>query len=325
MTTLGQFEVDFQGTEASQMFLEPVFMDESIRSQFRIMPNVPNKKKMGFVSQLENIVRKYTGCGFTPIGQLNIYEREIDVTKASADIELCWDEFQDTVLEEALKTGTQIADLTGTILQDILLRRVREGIMLDVERLAYFGNIKSVSPNFNIVDGLWTVYYPDLVTKDLVPRTDTGSGSDIAAGFGVEILRMVYEQAFNTLKGLPNDQKFFNVTGSVYEALIRDYENSGGGDFGFGLLRDGQNNLTYRGIRVIPQWRWDTILTGLGVTKPNYVEYTTNLNKALATDVLDPSTQLESWYDKKDEKLYTKARWKMGVNYVHPSLISLGY
>jgi hypothetical protein len=78
-------------------------------------------------------------------------------------------------------------------------------------------------------------------------------------------------------------------------------------------------------VTVIPQFRWDDIATSLGTTKPHYVEYTTPQNKVLATDVLSPETALELWYDQKDEKVYIKARFKMGVNYIHHSLISVGY
>jgi hypothetical protein len=75
----------------------------------------------------------------------------------------------------------------------------------------------------------------------------------------------------------------------------------------------------------MPMHRWDSILTSLGTTKPHYVEYTTPLNRVLATDITDPGTDLSMWYDQKDEKVYVKGRWKMGTNYIHHSLISVGY
>ncbi|NBU93656.1 MAG: hypothetical protein EBS18_03745 [Actinobacteria bacterium] len=216
-----QLDVSFRGTEANNIFLEPVFFDDDLRSQFRVLGNVANKKKMVFVAALENIVRKYSGCGFTPV--------------------------------------------------------------------------------------------------------DTGSGSALAAGDGFGILRAVYDQAPLQLKGLPANQKVFNVTGSVYSQLREDIEEGGGGDYGLLQLINGQEQFTFRGVPVVAQWRWDEIATSLGTTLPNYVEYTTPLNKVLATDVLSPETALELWYDQKEEKVYVKARFKMGVNYIHNSLISVGY
>jgi hypothetical protein len=325
ITEVSQLDVSFRGTEANNIFLEPVFFDDDLRGQFRILGNVANKKKMVFVQQLENIVRKYSGCGFNPVGSVSIYDRTIDVEKMKVDLEMCWDEFEDTVFEELLKTGTRLPDVSGTLIENILLTRTQQAIRQDVQRLSYFGQQSSNNPNYDALDGLWTVYYPELVTNALVPRTNTGSGSDLASGDGFAILRAIYDQAPLQLKGLPAAQKVFNVTGSVYTQLREDIEEGGGGDYGLLQLINGVEQFTFRGVPVVAQWRWDEILTNLGTTKPHYVEYTTPQNKVLATDVLSPETALELWYDQKDEKVYIKARFKMGVNYIHHSLISLGY
>jgi len=322
---ISQLDVSFRGTEANNIFLEPVFFDDDLRGQFRVLGNVANKKKMVFVQQLENIVRKYSGCGFNPVGAVDIYQRTIDVEKMKVDLEMCWDEFEDTVFEELLKTGTRLPDISGTLIENILLTRVQQAIRNDITRLSYFGDQSSNNPNFDSLDGFWTVYYPQLVADDLVPRANTGSGTNLAAGDGFAILRDVYDQAPLQLKGLPANQKVFNVTQSVYSQLREDIENGGGGDYGLLQLINGVEQFTFRGVTVIPQFRWDDIATSLGTVKPHYVEYTTPQNKVLATDVLSPETALELWYDQKDEKVYIKARFKMGVNYIHPSLISLGY
>lgn len=322
---LGELDVRFVGTEANKLFLEPVFFDASTLDEFRVMGNVVNKKKIGFVRPLENIIRKYTGCGFNPVGSLSIYERDIEVNKMRVDLELCWDEFEDTVFEELLRNGTNIANVIDTQIGDILLSRAIMGIKRDVPRLLYFGNKASADPNYDTIDGFWTVYYPGLVNEGLIPRTNTGSGTAMNSGDGIAILRAVYDQAPLPLKGLPNSEKVLNVTGSVWMQYNEDIEEGGGGDFGLMTLIDGNPKLYFRGIEVRPQWRWDEIATALGTTLPNYVEYTTKMNKVLATDVLDPASELRIWYDDKDEKNYVKARFKMGSNYIHPSLISVGY
>jgi hypothetical protein len=324
-TELGQFAVSYRGDLANEILLEPVFFDSELRSSFRIMPNVTNRRKMQFVEKLENVVRKYTGCGFTPIGNMSVYDREIEVQRMKIDMKICWDEFKDTVFEELLNQGTRLPDLTGTQIEAILIGRIQQALRLDLERLAFFGNTASNDPNYDSVNGLWTVYYPELVAEALSPRTNTGSGSDLSAGDGIDILRAVYDQAPNELKALPANQKVFNVTHSVYNQYLVDIEEGGGADYGLLTMINGVQTLQFRGIPVMPYHRWDGILTALGTTKPHYVEYTTPLNRVLATDITDPGTDLSIWYDQKDEEVYMKGRWKMGVNYVHHSLVSLGY
>ncbi len=168
---------------------------------------------------------------------MSIYDRTIDVEKMKVDLEMCWDEFEDTVFEELLKTGTRLPDVSGTLIENILLTRTQQAIRQDVQRLSYFGQQSSNNPNYDALDGLWTVYYPQLVTDALVPRTNTGSGSDLASGDGFAILRSIYDQAPLQLKGLPAAQKVFNVTGSVYTQLREDIENGGGGDYGLLQLK----------------------------------------------------------------------------------------
>jgi len=95
----------------------------------------------------------------------------------------------------------------------------------------------------------------------LTPRTNTGSGSDLSSGDGFAILRAVYDQAPLQLKGLPANQKVFNVTQSVYSQFREDIENGGGGDYGLLQLINGVEQFTFRGVPVVPQFRWDDIAT----------------------------------------------------------------
>jgi len=241
--------VDLRGSEASEIFLEPVYTDPSIMQQFRMMPTVVSKKKMLFVEDLEKIVRRYAGCGFKPVGNFNIYERYVSVEKCEAGIAQCWDEFKDTVLEELMNRGVRFPDLTDTLLADILRTRMSEAVTRDIVRLAYFGNEASLLPEYNVVTGLWK-QYTDLVAVDLIPRADLGSGTALAAGEGISSLKAVYDQADVRLKRLPNAMKYINVSGDVWEAYRNDLENNGGGDDGRMMLINGVETCISEAFRL---------------------------------------------------------------------------
>jgi len=212
------------------------------------------------------------------------------------------------------------------MIQDIAIKRVREAIRLDLERVYHFGNTSSNDPDYDQMDGVWTVHYPALVAANLIPYKNTGSGAALSSGDGIEILRNVYDNAPNQLKGLPKQMKRFNVSASVYMQFMEDIENGGGGDYGLMQMINGQDVLTFRGILVVPQYRWDDIeANDLSTSNAHLVEFTTPLNKVLATDIVTPGEDVMIWHDNKEDKLYIKALWKMGGNYVHHSLISVGY
>jgi hypothetical protein len=318
--------VDLRGSEASEIFLEPVYTDPSIMTQFRIMPTVVSKKKMIFVEDLEKIVRRYAGCGFKPVGNFNIYERFVSVEKAEANIAQCWDEFKDTVLEELMNRGVRFPELNDTILGDIIRTRMIEAVRRDITRLMYFGNEASLLPEYSVIDGLWK-QYEALVAQQLIPRTAMGN-SALAAGEGISNLKAVYDQADVRLKRLPNNQKYINVSGDVWEAYRNDLENNGGGDDGRMMLIDGAERLFFRGIEVNGLWDWNIYRDETKGTSNNHlIEYSTRLNKVFATDIAsgNPEAQFKIWFNDEDEKMKAKTIFKFGTSFVHPSLISVGY
>jgi hypothetical protein len=327
MVDMKSISVDLRGSEASEIFLEPVYTDPSIMQQFRIMPTVVSKKKMIFVEDLEKIVRRYAGCGFKPVGNFNIYERFVSVEKAEANVAQCWDEFKDTVLEELMNRGVRFPELNDTILGDILRMRMTEAVRRDINRLVYFGNEASLLPEYSVIDGLWKQYIA-LEGLDLIPRANLGSGTALAAGEGISSLKAVYDQADVRLKRLPNAMKFINVSGDVWEAYRNDLENNGGGDDGRMMLIDGTEKLYFRGLEVNGLWDWNIYRDETtGTTNNHLIEYTTRQNKILATDVASgmPEAQFKIWYNEEDEKMKSKTIFKFGTSFVHPSLISVGY
>lgn len=325
-TTFNELNIALRGPEATQLFLEPIFMDSDIQANYMLMPSVSARKNMAFVQELERVVQRNTGCGFTPQGTMGLYQRDIEVFKMKVNLAFCVDEFFDTIYETALRSGTSLMDIRETVYETVLLQRVREAIMLDIQRLIYFGDTSAANADYNLLDGLWRVYYPALATANAIPRVTTGSGTALAAGAGLDIIQSVARLASNQLKGLPNDQKAIYVTSSIYEQYVIDLQSTTGSDLAYTAILNGIPNLTYRGIPVIPMYRWDRILaTDFSVTLPHYIEYRAIRNVAIATDVLDPTSELRVWFEEKDDQLYVKANFKLGVNYVHPSLVAVGF
>ena len=115
------------------------------------------------------------------------------------------------------------------------------------------------------LDGLWTKLIAQNTAANAycVRRASTTLGTGtLAAGVALDSLKECYEESAIILKQLPKEQKYFAVTGTVYENLLSSYEaNSNATELQFRNLTDGQGNseaeLTYRGIRVIPVYAWD--------------------------------------------------------------------
>ena len=250
-----------------------------------------------------------------------------------ADMEMSVDEFFDTVHEELARRGTMISDLTGTVLEDILIERMRNAILLDIVRIAFFGDRNSTDPNYDQVDGYWK--FIQLLAEDtnpVIPRVAVPD-ADLSASEGIDILREVYNASPNELRGLMSNEKRFYVTKSIYDRYREDIEDGGGGDFGLLEMIDGNEVLRFRGIEVTPMFRWDDIVDpvggdvkiGSGSNATHLCLLTSPQNLVIATDVLTMGEDVDMWYEKKDEKFYAKARWKFGANYMHHQFFSVAY
>ena len=59
MTVENQLAINLRGTEANTLFFEPIYQDADVRSEFRIISNVTNQRKLAFVQELEKIEKRF--------------------------------------------------------------------------------------------------------------------------------------------------------------------------------------------------------------------------------------------------------------------------
>lgn len=331
---MSSISVSFQGVQASEIFLEPVFMDTDIMSIFQVMPDIKNgKQKMLFAGAIDNFLRQRKGCGFSPVGDLKINERCITTTDVKGETAECWEEFKQTILLEALNTGVRKGDLSGTVLQTILLDRLQKGVMRQLELLAFFGDKASGNAEQDIVDGLWTVYLPQLVTQNLTPRVNSNSGTALGAGDAMDLFDAVYDASTNELDAFGENEKVFLVTRQVWEQLRKDYRDNVQGSCCFlEQAEDGRERLTFNGIEVMKMSRWEglaaqymgTILPGV-TSDFNLVLYTHRRNLVLGTNMASDINRFETWFERKEEEYLTRTAFEIGFNYVHPSLMAVAY
>jgi hypothetical protein len=323
----GQLNFNLIGEQAQTYLFKPVFFDGSLTDIFDMMVLVNNKQKIGYVGAMDNLLQKNAGCGWNPKGSLSIFERCVNVNEVKINNELCYDEFRNTLMKQLLKAGTQSYNLEGTAIMDILMTRVQQGLRKQLMNLAFFGDEASIDDDINLVDGMWTVYIPDLVLNNLVPYVNSNSGVPLSAGDGIDLLTAVWENASNVLKATPEAQKVFLVSTNVYFQYLKDLENNGTSSAAhLQLLQNGQTILTFRGIEVKPMYDWASLAQSYqGISDANYVLYTERENMVMATDVNNPINQFEVWTEKREETLNIKSKFYLGFNYKHEEFFSVAF
>jgi hypothetical protein len=242
----------------------------------------------------------------------------------SADKEYCWTAFQNILIQSLFEHDKDWADLTDTVLAEVIKEIYQFAISEHTIKLAYFGQKSSSDPSFSVTDGVFTKYYPDAVAAGLTPYLNI-TNTALTPGSGIDILREVHKNQKNTLYGIAKSAKVFNVSRSVAEQYQSDLENLGAGDFGAKILVGGVEKLAYRGIEVVEHSNWDAYAAQAGLSERNFVELTTRFNKVMGTNVMSADNSFKMWYNEEDEMVRLKSRPIFGFQLMHEELSSVAW
>jgi hypothetical protein len=324
----GQFRIGLVGTQAQDMLFKPIFFDAEIDEIFDVMVLVNKKQQIGYVGAMEDIMQLANGCGWTPKGNLSLFERCIDTDEIKVNLEMCYDEFVGTVYKQKLKAGSQSSNLEGTVFAQILMTRMQQSLRKQMLKAAFFGNKASTDDAVNMTDGMWSVYLPQLVAANLIPYINSNSGTPLGAGDGIDLLTAVWENASNVLSAVPEAQKVLLVSANVYRQYLQDLQNNGVSSAAhLTLLTNGAQRLTFNGIEVRPMYDWAQYAASyLGIpVDANLVLYTERTNLVLGTDIANPTNQAIVWHDEEEEKLKVKSKFYLGFNYKHSDFFTVAY
>lgn len=309
--------ITLNGREAVTLFLQPMVMIESVLQTFRIMPRLTTKKRLHFFGNLEGIIQKNTGCGWNAQGGVDITSREIEPTRLKINLELCSDEFWDTIFEDALGVGLDI-EKNPQVLVALLIRRINEAVAKDLYVLGWFGDKSSANTFLNQLDGMFALI-GDAIASNLITEVDAGSGADLADGAAYGIFDELLNTAPLELRQLPDNLKVIKVTDTVYQNYVK-YLESLGTESANRVLVDGIPRLTFRGILIENHPIWDSKFAN---AKTHCAVYSINQNFVCGLDTTSPETELAIWEQMKEEMLYIKGKFKAGFNYVHEKYIAI--
>ncbi|UVX35842.1 MAG: major capsid protein, P2 family protein [Bacteriophage sp.] len=98
------------------------FVDESLEQFFTFVQNVQNGQKLGWTGEMEDV--GWTGASCNPTYKdvtIQAAEKTWDIGQWSVPLKWCYEDFMNTIAEYALKTGTNIGDLTSTDIMDVII------------------------------------------------------------------------------------------------------------------------------------------------------------------------------------------------------------
>jgi hypothetical protein len=333
------FSVDYNGANLNEIFYEPTFRSEDVLSRYRVIPNVKDRMNIFLSANLTKIVKKYSTCSSTSDdGSFALSDKTITAGKCRVALEQCADEFFSTYIEELYRTGQDAMNVEGTVLENIMVKRTVEGIGADVIRLIWGADTAvtgtpTLVADYDQLDGWFKLLGADATVEaakieNIVTATDAPTANEALA-----LLRNSFDNAPAALQQTPLNGKKMYVTTAIFNAYLASLEGTSA-DLAWSAMKNGEANVSFRGIELIPMYEWTTILSDLnptlfnGGTNPmdatQGVIYGAVENFIIGTDTNDSAANFKMWFDDKDEKAYIRSYFKLGAQVLYPSLVQVG-
>ena len=334
------FSHTYAGRELlSTIFYEPQENVPAIDSLYRVVDTV-DKTNIYIPAKLSKILRKYTGCGFTAAGgAFAMSDKVISTEKIKANVEECVEAFADTIFYETdAKRGVAIDDISNTVIDQIIRNQFAKGMLSDIHRIFWFADANDADADWNQFDGLISLFLDASATIGASCFVDADgtafeTGDALATDGAKGLMKQLWEAMDASLRATDNKQ--FYVTHTVYDNLLDTYEDL---NSSAGLLRmiNGTNQLTFRGVPVIPMPEWDLSLadtgnphyTGSGLAiGSNLIVLTTPDNIVIGTDIASGhSAEFKIRYaDNDEETMKITSKFKLGAQFIHEKLVCLAY
>ena len=328
----------YGGAQLNEIFYEPVFRSDDIMRNYRVIPNVKHVMNVYTSAKLTKIVKAQVACSplsQDPVAYFPIDQKVITAGRCRVALEQCSEEFYGTFIEESYRNGVDVNNLLGTDLADAIVNRAVAGIASDVLRLAWGGNITGAAAGYAVFDGWMKLMGADTVVLAARTELDVVAPASPTADNAIRLLRDMYDSAPAALQQVAAADKKMFVTPKVFNAYLANLEGSSA-DLALVNQVDGMRRVMFRGVEVVAMYEWDTILTDadpvLFQTTKAAVDtentqgacYCAVENLIIGSDVTDPEGSFKVFYDDLEEKMFFRGYFKLGVQFLYPSLVQWG-
>lgn len=330
------FNYTYNGTLLTEVFFKPTVGTPALDSLFRILPGSKFKIQMPTLQELNDIIVSGTDCERTARGSVDLTNQTLELKPLKFFLEECAETFEGNVgnilAEQWFKTGADVNDISGTDLQRTINQLIEDAARRNLFKIASFGDTNSGSDKYDQLDGLWTTLLANdgSGTSYCVNKVASFGTGSLSAGEALSALEAAYEGADEILDQIPESEKRFYVTRSVYDNYFNSLQSATtGSDNQVTYTQDGIPVLRYRGVVVEKISAWDKFLretdNPLNGTVEHLLLYTTKQNHVLGVENSGDLNRIRGWYSIDDDKYRFDGKMRVGYNYIHCDLQTIAY
>ena len=328
---------------------------DQIGALVNVLPKQKNGEKVGFVGEFGLIGKASTKCN--PVFDNDIMstsEKTWDIPEWEVAEKICYADLEGTLAQVAMRTGTDIADLTGTeYIDHIIMPRLELAIRKMLLRFVWFGDkaadvvanggvLKAGTDKtkFTVTDGLWKRLFA-IVAADAARHTTIAANAQTTwanqkaamkvAGVATGVMDSLIEDAPLVLRQQPNGVIY--ISQAFKDALDHDIKsNNKGSEMQWEALFDGIEKGTYNGKTVIAVPFWDEIIQGYEATsnsgqynKPYRAVYTVKDNLLAGVESESELADIAIWFNRDEQLNKIHAKDKIGTLVAQDDLVQVAY
>lgn len=342
MINWNQFTVDNGAiTDLRELLFLTVYDDPDIDLTIKNETGVTNGKKLGYIDSMGDVGEARSGCDpqYSKVNVTGI-QKEWELGDWEIAKEICYDELENTIAEDSLNTGTDLAYLQDTPYWDQVLMPLLEKAMKEMFwRIVWFGDkdakdiadggiLKAgINPKlFNMCDGLWKRLqaiiaanpnqHTEIAANAATSYLDQKNGI-LVPGTAIKIFDTLLADADSRIFDKPGSAIF--CTNSMFKALRTDLvERYGKTTMPFENVATGITLSEYDGRTIIALDIWDRLIkkfedTGTALNCPHRAIVCSPDNLFVGTNDKDKIASLSVHFNDKDRKNYIYAASKIGT------------
>lgn len=324
------------------------FTDESMEQFFTFRQNVAQGQKLGWVGEMSEIGWEGAPCNpeyRTPT--ITAAEKQWDLGAWSVPLKWCYEEFLNTMAEYALKTGTDIHDLTGTDIMDVLIApALEEAYRRMFWRFIWFGD-KNTSEGditagmdvelFKPTDGLFKQLFA-IGAANPAQRVTIAANSEAsmaaqmsaikAPGVAIGVFESLIENADPRIASM--DGAGLYVTKSLADALTKDLKREYKDRLEWEQIFGGVKVTEFDGVKIYAISIWDRMIqryqnNGVTLNLPHRAVFGTPKQMFVGSPAGSIISDFELWFNQDERVVKTYSAGRLGTLIGEDNLFQLGY
>lgn len=331
-----------------ELMVLTAFTDEKLEQFFTLKQNVEQGKKLGWVGEMSEIGWKGAPCYpeyRTPT--ISSAEKQWDLGDWSVPLKWCYEEFMGTLAEYALKTGTDIHDLTSTDIMDVLIMpALEEAYRRMAWRFIWFNDKNKTAENitpgmevelFNTNDGLFKQLFA-IGAANPAQRITIAANSEasIAAqmnaikqpGVAIDLFDSLIDSADPRIASM--DGAGLYVTKSLADALTKDLKREYKEIITWEQVFNGIKVTEYNGVNIYAISLWDRMIqryenNGTSLNLPHRAVFGSPKQMFVGTPANNIISDFDLWFNKDERVVKHYSAGRLGTLIGEDNLFQLAY